>query len=474
MAGFFGMPSGPYQGAYNSPMDEETMLRLMQQQGLLAPQAAPPAPGGLLTDFSGQARPVNPGHAGNVVMPRQSVTPYPVNQNPPDMKVAPQVPQEQEAPSFRQSVGGILSGVNNSLQQNPMITGLAMGLLSGPDWGSGIASGLQYGQQMAQSSNKTALERVKLARESAQLTGNAALIKRAFNVSDNEAMGAAGNNALVSEAMKRLSPSELYETRRDKSGNLIQEDVRTGKINLLRPADETYEALTDPAERKKYGIPESDKGIYRVSSLGKIEAVGSPSTNVSVNTAANPIVAGAGEQFVEQLKEAKAAGDTIRAIQSARAELTAPGGVIAGKFANERLQLQKLGALFGVSDPKAIVNTETFVTQIKPIVLANIKGLGAGSAISNADREFVLQAVGGDMKLDPGTLSRVLDISERAAAEKIERHNSVLDALQPAAGSQLKDVMPLLRVQAPTARQQEQTTTQPQRFIFDPKTGGFR
>jgi hypothetical protein len=108
MAGFFGMPSGPYQGAYNSPMDEETMLRLMQQQGLLAPQAAPPAPGGLLTDFSGQARPVNPGHAGNVVMPRQSVTPYPVNQNPPDMKVAPQVPQEQEAPSFRQSVGGIL------------------------------------------------------------------------------------------------------------------------------------------------------------------------------------------------------------------------------------------------------------------------------------------------------------------------------------------------------------------------------
>lgn len=133
---------------------------------------------------------------------------------------------------------------------------------------------------------------------------------------------------------------------------------------------------------------------------------------------------------------ATAARDEIQAIDRAREQLDAPGGIVAGKFANQQLMMQKVGSFFGL-DKGQVANTEAFSSAIGSRTLALVKGLGAGAGISNADRDFAAAMAGGNITLDEKSIRRILDIGERAARAKIKQHNSLVgrtikanDALQ--------------------------------------------
>lgn len=254
--------------------------------------------------------------------------------------------------------------------------------------------------------------------------------------------------------------------------------VKETKYSTFQNPDGTTLAY-DPTNPSKPPVrltpPDAKTGYQKTTAFKAGDVVegpdGKPSlltgqgTNVTVNNAVNPILKGLGEQFVTNAEGARAAADTVRAIQNARSQIEAPGGIISGQFANQALTLQKIGAALGVTDPAKIQNTETFRTQIKPIVLETVKGLGAGSGISNADRDFALQAVGGDITLDGGSIRRVLDITERAARSKVDRHNALADEMvktQP----DLAAVGPMLRIAPPEAYSPPslpQLSTQPQR-----------
>jgi hypothetical protein len=200
-----------------------------------------------------------------------------------------------------------------------------------------------------------------------------------------------------------------------------------------------------PEERASFGIPLNAPAAME---KGSPKMLGSPGTNLTVNNAVNPVLKGLGEEFVKQRTEAYGAANSIPQIRTARAQLEAPGSIVSGQLADERLTLQKLGAALGVTDPTQIQNTETFRTQIKPLVLETVKGLGSGTGISNADRDFAEAAVGGKITLDAGTIKRVLDITERAAHAKVGRHNKLADQMletQP----ELKQMGPMLRLEIP-------------------------
>lgn len=216
-----------------------------------------------------------------------------------------------------------------------------------------------------------------------------------------------------------------------------------GAIVLGNPSEPTR-PLT-PEERDAFKVPNNAPAAME---KGSPKMLGSPGTNLTVNNAVNPVLKGLGEQFTEQRKDAYGAGNMVPQIKTARAQLDAPGTIISGQFADERLALQKVGALLGASDPTQIQNTETFRTQIKPLVLEAVKGLGAGTGISNADRDFAEQAVGGKITLDAGSIRRVLAITERAARAKVDRHNKLADQMietQP----ELKQMGPMLRIEIP-------------------------
>jgi hypothetical protein len=137
------------------------------------------------------------------------------------------------------------------------------------------------------------------------------------------------------------------------------------------------------------------------------------------------------DTFAENTKEARAAATGLVALRNAKQALQGPGGAITGFGADERLTLQKLGSFLGVADPAAIQNTETFRAAIAPQVAAMLKSTVGTNQISNSDREFAEKAAGGSIKLDAGSINRLLGIMETAGMARLKLHQQQLDAVYP-------------------------------------------
>jgi hypothetical protein len=145
---------------------------------------------------------------------------------------------------------------------------------------------------------------------------------------------------------------------------------------------------------------------------------------------------------------ATAARDDIQAIHRAREQLDAPGGIFSGAAADTRLKVAKLAEYLGVPNVDKIANTEAFGAAIGSRVLTLVKGLGSGTGISNADREYAAQMAGGNVRLDEKSIRKILDIGERAARARIAQHNA-FTARTIKSSDALKGLSPVYTVDAP-------------------------
>ena len=188
-----------------------------------------------------------------------------------------------------------------------------------------------------------------------------------------------------------------------------------------------------------------------------------PSTNVQLSTVANPVLEGVGKQIVDQRKNAQvAATETIPAIHDARNALDE--GVISGAFAQGRMDLKKVGALFGINDNASISNTELLRASVGKGVLANIKALGANP--SNADRVYIEKVQAGDINLEEGSIRKMLDIQEKYSRQAIKSFNADSKKLVGAQPDSYKGVAPLMSIDEPApysyAPKQKPVTGTPQ------------
>jgi hypothetical protein len=212
-----------------------------------------------------------------------------------------------------------------------------------------------------------------------------------------------------------------------------------------------YKPLITPEERAGQGIRPTDTAPYRLNiTENKLEGVGGGGT--TINNVANPIMATIGEQLKTTQTQAVAAANQLRATQEAKAALDAPGGIITGFKAGDRLSMQKFATLFGV-DPTKVQNTETFRAAMKPAVLEIVKGLGSGVSISNADRAFAEKAAGGDIDLNEGSIRSILNIAEAKARYTIDQHNEFVDNISGASG-EAQPYAQSLKVKVPPAAKQ--------------------
>jgi hypothetical protein len=212
-----------------------------------------------------------------------------------------------------------------------------------------------------------------------------------------------------------------------------------------------YKPLITPEERAAQGIRPTDTAPYRLNiAENKLEAVGGGGT--TINNVQHPIMATVGEQLKTTQTQAVAAANQLRATQEAKTALDAPGGIITGFRAGDRLAMQKFATLFGV-DPAKVQNTETFRAAMKPAVLEIVKGLGSGVSISNADRAFAEKAAGGDIDLNEGSIRSILNIAEAKARYQIEQHNKFVDKISGASG-EVQPYAESLKVDLPPAPKQ--------------------
>ncbi len=158
----------------------------------------------------------------------------------------------------------------------------------------------------------------------------------------------------------------------------------------------------------------------------KLAAAGKPETTVNVGGGSDKQVFDAMD---ESTKAARATATGLTGLREARNAIQ--GGAITGAGADARLNLQKAASFLGVANSDKIVNTETFRAAIAPQVAAVLKSTVGTANISNTDREFAEKAAGGNINLDEKSITRLLDIMEKASTAQLTAHQKRLDAVYP-------------------------------------------
>jgi hypothetical protein len=144
-----------------------------------------------------------------------------------------------------------------------------------------------------------------------------------------------------------------------------------------------------------------------------------------VTIGGSPMVKGIADKVLKEAEAAETAANTVRTVQNARSQFDQ--GIVSGIQAPVELQIRKVLTAFGNVDPK-VSNTEAFQATMAPLILELVQGLGAGTGISNADRDFARDAAGGRISLDNESIARLLEITERMSREKLARLNKKVES----------------------------------------------
>ena len=186
---------------------------------------------------------------------------------------------------------------------------------------------------------------------------------------------------------------------------------------------ELAKLLTERAQFQE-GSPEYRTYSERIRAL----TAGPASTNVTVKLPEQEkafetaLGQGQAKKIMEDFDVARDARGIIDTVHTGRRLLES--GMITG-FGAEALTsigaaLNQAGISFA-SEP--VANTQAFAANMAQNVGRVIKQFGAGTGLSNADREYAEKMAGGKVTLDRKALERILDINERAARNAIKYHN---------------------------------------------------
>lgn len=240
-------------------------------------------------------------------------------------------------------------------------------------------------------------------------------------------------------------PRDEWVTIQGPNGTTVQRNTLTGEMKAApddRTGDQKDYALAVLQAKQAGQTPPS----FTEWDIARKQAGAS---KVNMSTVAEPILEGVGKQFVAGREKAVAAAQALPALYEARRAFE--GGIINGQFADTKLTIAKVLQAVGFkdADPR-IDNSEVFRSAIGRQVLETVKALGSGSGISNADVKFTERVVGGDLALEPGTISRLFDIAERASRRAIEMHNAdAAKIIKNSTDEKFKQYAPLLTVDMP-------------------------
>jgi len=103
-------------------------------------------------------------------------------------------------------------------------------------------------------------------------------------------------------------------------------------------------------------------------------------------------------------------------------------GTGADFFVGFNNALKQAGIDFGYAD--AAANSQAYAAAMGANVGRIIKQFGAGTGLSDADREYAAQMAGGKISLTEASLRKILDINDRAANRVIDLHNKNVSGIK--------------------------------------------
>jgi hypothetical protein len=243
--------------------------------------------------------------------------------------------------------------------------------------------------------------------------------------------------------------------------------TRAGSANIIGVAKGTdtpvfFDARTD--QQFTIGTDASGRQI-RMPYIGPVNR--STSTVTATATSQLPpqerafeseLGKGQAERILKSQTAARDALGIIDTVNTGRQIMQA--GMITGAGAeflvNLNQALKTVGIDAGYAD--AAANSQAFAANMANNVGRLIKQFGAGTGLSNADREYAEKMAGGKITLDSKAINRILEINERMARNVIRTHNKDV--------SGIKTNVPLT-VEEPAARPAETSTSTPPQAAID-------
>lgn len=198
---------------------------------------------------------------------------------------------------------------------------------------------------------------------------------------------------------------------------------RTGKLEAWQDAGGNIKAVNI----NDFGLVYNDQTnrYVKASELGLVRKAPQAQQIIdNTNREQKQALAKAGvDNFIQMGEKAKSAVRTLDTIdrQLARVE----GGIPTGIAANLEVTLRQIGQAIGMPyDPK-LVDSQNYMQEVAELVKQEIKAFGSGTSITDADREYTQNMVGGDARVQAEALIKLLNIRRRGMVQTIEDYNAI-------------------------------------------------
>ena len=201
-----------------------------------------------------------------------------------------------------------------------------------------------------------------------------------------------------------------------------------GKVVYTAPAAPAAPTNLAKLQTELAALSPNDPRRADYAALIRKETTHAPGTVVNVdqkqeNAFAAGLGTGQAKRIIDSQVAAKDAASIIDTVKTGRDIMKS--GMITGAGAdflvNLNQGLKTAGIDSGYADASA--NSQAFAANMAGNVGKLIKQFGAGTGLSDADREFAKDMAGGRVSLDSKAINRILDINEKAARNTITQHN---------------------------------------------------
>ena len=198
---------------------------------------------------------------------------------------------------------------------------------------------------------------------------------------------------------------------------------RTGNLE----AWQDVEGNTQAVNVNDFGLVYDDQTnkYVRASQLGLVRKAPQAQEIIdNTNKQQKEALAKAGvDNFIKMGEKARNAIRTLDTIdrQLERVE----GGIPTGITAGLEVTLRQIGQAVGMPyDPK-LVDAQNYMQEVAELVKQEIKAFGSGTSITDADREYTQNMVGGDPRVQAEALIKLLNIRRRGMVQTIEDYNAI-------------------------------------------------
>jgi len=238
----------------------------------------------------------------------------------------------------------------------------------------------------------------------------------------NRLVNQGANPALLERLSNRITQEKI---------RLFEQDVTERELALQEGQQRQVKAPTTETR-----IEGDDKVTYQWNGVtGKWNEIArgpryKPGTEVNINQGSGAFDQQLGKDMSGALTEANKSVQTAnKSLQNLDLmENLLDEGVITGTFANSRTAVERALASAGLIDGQRVTNTETFLATGAQQTLALLQtgAAGAGTGISDADREFMEKAAGGNITVTEDAIRRIIRINRQIAQNVYGTYNQTV------------------------------------------------